>query len=98
MNGNLSDNIFYSNRTSVNGCSNSGVNCIVLLHGNKLGYAALNGYYQRWNVEYKTLIAQYLPPPPANSTSVIASWEIYPSTRGADIELDVKNGSSSISL
>ena len=90
MNGNAADNIFYTNRVSQTACNPSN-RCIALLHGNKLGIPVITGNYQNWDIEYKTLITQYLPPPPANSVSAITSWEVYPSTRGADIEVDVTN-------
>ena len=74
-----------------NGCERDAELCQALLRGRKLGHAPMSPEWQRYDIEFKALL-KYLPKPPTSTVrSVVFLWEVYSSSRGADIEFDVRD-------
>lgn len=91
--GNSNNNIYYRQ-----GCDppQPGGTCLTLLHGNKIGYNNyLTGAWQSYDIEFKTLVYQYLPDPPPGfinrGQATVFLNEVYSSVKGADVTIDVKD-------
>lgn len=89
--GNPNNNIFWQDTSSNNPR--------VILHGYQLGLnipnlTAVSSLFTTIEFDYKPLILQYLPAPPSGytySNAMIKGFDIYSSTRYADIDFSVKN-------
>jgi len=89
--GNPNNNIFWQDTSSSNPR--------VILHGYQLGLDipnlnAVSSLFTTIEFDYKPLILQYLPAPPSGYTysdAMIKGFDIYSSTRYADIDFSVKN-------
>ncbi|NHM07498.1 hypothetical protein G4D82_09725 [Flavobacterium sp. CYK-4] len=90
LNGNPNDNIFWQDTNPANPR--------ILLHGYRMGITPnLTVYPGNWTTiefNYKPLIEEYLPAPPKDCTyenAIIVGFDIYSSTRSADIDFSLKN-------
>lgn len=88
FNGNLNDNVFWEDTNPQNPR--------VILHGYQLGLGIPNipiipNNFTTIEFDYKPLIAQYLPQPPVGCKGVLVGFDVYSSTRCADIDFSIKN-------
>ncbi len=63
-----------------------------LLKGSGFGYSAVDGDWQSYAIDYKRLMRDNMPAPPAGFTlnqGTIAGLDVYASSRGADLDLDL---------
>lgn len=88
FNGNSNDSIFWQDTSSSYPR--------ILLHGYKLGLnipniTSVSSSFTTITFDYKPLILKYLPPPPDSCKAILVGFDIYSSTRYADIDFSLKS-------